>query len=175
MVSNHSQNNSEIFCTGLCWIEIDSAYHILTLSNPPPPPDICGRFLRKAAYEGEFWQRIRQRRRWHIALLPVPQHAVGWRRRHTRIVTVTRFAVTALLLIHVTMEEIVVVSTAAFVGRVGFVGRVVVIIAIIISVIVIGIWFVDFLVDVLDVSLPLKVSPPGVMAERKGDPKLWPD
>jgi hypothetical protein len=51
---------------------------------------------------------------------------------------------------------------------VAFCDTVVAITAFIIAVIVVGICFVDFLVDMLDVSLPLKVSPPGVMAERKG-------
>jgi hypothetical protein len=74
------------------------------------------------------------------------------------------------------MEEIVVISTAAFVDQVTFFGTVVDITALIIAVIAIFvICFVDFLVDMLDVSLPLKVSPPGVMAERKGDRKLWPN
>jgi hypothetical protein len=59
---------------------------------------------------------------------------------------------------------------------VAFFGTVVFITAFIIAVIVnFVICFVDFLVDVLDVSLTLKVSPPGVMAESKGDLKLWPD
>jgi hypothetical protein len=54
----------------------------------------------------------------------------------------------------------------------GFFATVVFITAFIIAVIVIAICFVDFLVDVLDISLPLKVSPPGVMAERRGNLKL---
>jgi hypothetical protein len=63
------------------------------------------------------------------------------------------------------MEEIVVISTAAFVGRVAFLEKVVAITAFIVAVIVLC--FVDFLVDVFDVSLPLKVSSPGVTAEKK--------
>ena len=60
--------------------------------------------------------------------------------------------------------KVVVIVTAVFVMQAGRPLNVVVVITAFDAVIVIS--FVDLLVDVFDVSLPLKVSPRGIMAER---------